>query len=113
MNRVCKQVLSAVLGMALILNLAGCGGSSGGSASTPSIAATAAASAAAVLPSASPSAKPSTAPAVKAKLKVGALKGPTGMGMAQLMEQDALGTASADYDFTLLDSPDDLTAKII
>ncbi|MDF2927379.1 MAG: putative lipoprotein [Paenibacillaceae bacterium] len=113
MNRLCKQALSAVLGLTLILNLAGCGGSSEDSAASSSPTASVAASAAVASPSASPSAVPSTAPAVKAKLKVGALKGPTGMGMAQLMEQNANGAASADYEFTLLDSPDDMTAKII
>jgi NitT/TauT family transport system substrate-binding protein len=112
MNRICKQALSAILGAALIMNLAGCGGGDNGSASSSPSAAPAAASAAAS-PSGASTAKPSTAPAAKVKLKIGALKGPTGMGMAQLMEQETLGTASADYEFTLLDSPDDMTAKII
>lgn len=113
MNRVCKQALSALLGVVLIMNLAGCGGGADSSASSAPSAAPAAVSAPAALPSASSTTKPDTAPAAKTKLKVGALKGPTGMGMAQLMEQDALGVSSADYEFTLLDSPDDMTAKII
>lgn len=111
MIRLYKKAITAVLGMAMVLNVAGCGGGGGDSASSSASPVTA--SSAAVSPAASPSVKPSTAPAEKAKLKVGALKGPTGMGMAQLMEQDALGTTAADYDFTLLDSPDDMTAKII
>ncbi|MEW9124388.1 MAG: ABC transporter substrate-binding protein, partial [Thermotaleaceae bacterium] len=47
------------------------------------------------------------------KMKVAALKGPTGMGMVELMERQETGEAALDYDFTLVDSPDDLVGKVI
>ncbi|MBZ4684235.1 MAG: NitT/TauT family transport system substrate-binding protein [Fusobacteriaceae bacterium] len=42
------------------------------------------------------------------KIKVATLKGPTGMGMAKLMED-----YSNDYDFSIYSAPDQLIAKII
>lgn len=49
----------------------------------------------------------------KVKIKVTTLKGPTGMGMAELMEKNELGETDLDYEFTLLGSPDDLVGKIL
>lgn len=46
-------------------------------------------------------------------VRVAALKGPTGMGMSQLMENDALGTTENDYEFTLAASPDEVSAAVI
>lgn len=49
----------------------------------------------------------------KVKMNVATLKGPTGMGMVQLMEQNATGDTALEYDFSLMGSPDDLVGKII
>ena len=49
----------------------------------------------------------------KDKMSVAALKGPTGMGLVKLMEDDANEKAALDYEFQLLGSPDDMAAKII
>lgn len=46
-------------------------------------------------------------------VRVAALKGPTGMGMVQLMENDALGTAKNDYEFTIAASPEEVSAAVI
>ena len=46
-------------------------------------------------------------------VRVFALKGPTGMGMAQLMEENELGNASNNYTFTIASSPDEISAEII
>lgn len=46
-------------------------------------------------------------------IKVYALKGPTGMGMAKLMSDNDAGEASNHYDFTIASSPDEVTAEII
>ena len=46
-------------------------------------------------------------------LKVYALKGPTGMGMAKLMSDNNAGNAANNYDFTIASSPDEVTAEII
>lgn len=49
----------------------------------------------------------------KVAMKVAALKGPTGMGLVQLMEEDSKEKTKIDYDFQLLGSPDEMAAKII
>lgn len=46
-------------------------------------------------------------------VRVFALKGPTGMGMAQLMEENELGNAKNNYTFTIASSPDEVSAEII
>ncbi len=49
----------------------------------------------------------------KISMKIATLKGPTGMGLVQLMEKDELGEATLDYEFSVLGSPDDLVGKIV
>ena len=56
---------------------------------------------------------PGTASAEKVKINIAALKGPTGIGMARLMEQDEKGETANDYNFTVSGAPDDVTAKLI
>ncbi|MDF1617205.1 ABC transporter substrate-binding protein [Petrocella sp. FN5] len=46
-------------------------------------------------------------------VRVGTLKGPTGMGMVRLMDQSEKGETALDYTFEILDSPDELVSKII
>lgn len=46
-------------------------------------------------------------------VRVGTLKGPTGMGMVRLMEQSQKGESELNYTFEILDSPDELVSKII
>jgi NitT/TauT family transport system substrate-binding protein len=48
----------------------------------------------------------------KPVLKIGTLKGPTGMGMAYLMEQNELKTSAIDYTFDIVGAPDQLIGKI-
>ena len=60
---------------------------------------------------------PTTAPGTPSTtgappLKVAALKGPTGMGMVQLMEGQA-GKERPDYAMTLFDAPDALLGKVV
>jgi NitT/TauT family transport system substrate-binding protein len=43
---------------------------------------------------------------------VATLKGPTGVGMVNLMQAQADGTAANDYDFTVSESPEDVAAKV-
>lgn len=49
----------------------------------------------------------------KTKINIAALKGPTGIGMARLMEQNENGETANDYNFTVSGAPDDVTAKLI
>lgn len=44
----------------------------------------------------------------KAKVKIATLKGPTGMGMVKLMEED-----KDNYEISLVDSPDQIVSKIV
>lgn len=46
-------------------------------------------------------------------IKVYALKGPTGMGMAKLMSDSDAGTTTNKYDFIIASAPDEVTAEII
>ena len=49
----------------------------------------------------------------KITLQVAALKGPTALGMLELMSQADAGETSNDYQFTLAGAADELTGKII
>ncbi|NLK02331.1 MAG: ABC transporter substrate-binding protein [Clostridiaceae bacterium] len=51
-------------------------------------------------------------PAEKVKLRVGVLKGPTGMGVAQIMERQEQGETELDYDFTIVGAPTDAVGLI-
>ena len=59
--------------------------------------------------------KPTTGKATEpdTTIRVATLKGPTGMGMVELMEADELGKAANDYTFLIMDSPDNLVGKIV
>ena len=58
-------------------------------------------------------AEETTVPAEKSVINIGLLKGPTGMGAAQLLENDKNGTANADYNLTLAGAPDVLQGALI
>ena len=45
-------------------------------------------------------------------VRVIALKGPTGMGMVQLMMNDKAGTSANDYEFTLASAPEEVQTAI-
>ncbi len=62
-----------------------------------------------VLPFAGCSAKP----AEKTVVNVGAIQGPTGIGMAHLMVADEAGTAANDYNFTVTSSPEEISGKLV
>lgn len=53
-----------------------------------------------------------TAAAVKTDVNVYGIKGPTGIGMVNLMAANDRGTASNKYNFTVVSAPDDIVAKI-
>lgn len=82
-----KRWMSLLLALVLALSLAACGGSVEGEeeSGTPE----------------------------PAELRVGALKGPTGMGLVQLMSKsDAGNTGTNSYTFTLVGAPDEIVAGI-
>lgn len=55
----------------------------------------------------------SCAPAAKGDVRITVLAGPTGMGAAKLMSDNAEGKASNNYTFTVATSPDEVTAAVI
>ncbi|CBH22397.1 putative lipoprotein [Acetoanaerobium sticklandii] len=89
-----KKLISIVASLFLVVSLAGC------SQSQP-------------VPEATPEPEPEQVEVQKETMKIAALKGPTGMGMVQLMENDELGESAIDYDISLLESPDDIVGKVI
>ena len=54
-----------------------------------------------------------SAPATPADISIIGLKGPTGMGMAKLMEDFANGETDNNYTFTLTSAPDEVSAEVI
>jgi len=53
------------------------------------------------------------APAEKTAVRLAGMTGPTGMGLAKLLEDDANGTSANDYEFTLAGSADIINPMII
>lgn len=53
-----------------------------------------------------------TEPAVKTDVNILALKGPTGIGVTKLMQENDNGEASCNYNFTIAASPDEIVGKI-
>lgn len=51
--------------------------------------------------------------AEKTNVSVAVMTGPTGMGMAQLMEMDETGEASNEYEFTVTGTSDEIVASLI
>lgn len=52
-------------------------------------------------------------PAADGEINIITLKGPTGMGMAKLMEDSSNGDTDNNYNFTLASAPDEVTAEVI
>ncbi|MCK8061604.1 MULTISPECIES: ABC transporter substrate-binding protein [unclassified Fusibacter] len=52
-------------------------------------------------------------PVQKQELHIGTLKGPTGMGMAYLMDQNETGASAIQYTFDIVGAPDQLIGKIV
>jgi NitT/TauT family transport system substrate-binding protein len=52
-------------------------------------------------------------PVEKEVIRVAALKGPTGMGMSYLMEEDRLEASAVDYEFNIVGAPDQLVGKVV
>lgn len=54
----------------------------------------------------------SSAPVKKTSINAVAIKGPTGVGMVNLMQRDEEGLTDNDYNFTVVSSPEAIVAKI-
>lgn len=72
--------------------------------------ATAAAESTQATPETVPTEEPEPAPE---SIRVGTLMGPTGMGMAKLMDDAANGSAEGNYEFTVASAPDQVASAVI
>ena len=92
-----KKIFSLVLVLALVLSaFVGCNNSQQGNTPTDNAEAT-----------------PTAEAYTPVDIKVGALMGPTGMGMSKLMDDAKKKTAANNYTFELFSAPTDITGLII
>lgn len=104
-----KKLIALTLALMLCLTLSACGNSAPGS--TPASSAPASSEASSSSPASSmPESEASQAASEPAE--VAALKGPTAMGMVQLMEQEAAGDAP-QFHFEIAASADELTPRLV
>lgn len=99
-----KKILSAVTALALCVSLAACGGGAGSAS-----AAAASEPAATEAPAESAAGTPEEAeadPAAAVALRVAGLKGPTTMGMVNMIE-------AGDYDFTMYGAADEIVPLLV
>ena len=100
-----KKILSLLLAFSLALSLAACGGSAS-SAVSSTVVSEAASSVA--------SEKETAAPlSVTEPLRIAGLKGPTTMGLVNLLSMEQAGTAAMDYDLQLYGAADEIVPLLI
>lgn len=103
----CKRILSLITAAALCFSLAACGGAASTASSVASSSETATSEAA---PEATPAAEDAASPETAADgLRVAGLKGPTTMGLVNLMESDA----GANYNFTMYGAADEIVPLLV
>ena len=101
-----KKILSLLLAFSLALSLAACGGSAS-SAVSSTVVSEAASSAAA-------SEKETAAPlSATEPLRIAGLKGPTTMGLVNLLSMEQASTAAMDYDLQLYGAADEIVPLLI
>lgn len=115
-----KKFVAAALAAALLLSLAACGGA--GTAAEPAAEPTAAPEAAAPEEVAEPTPEPTEAPAeagtdevyvAETPLKVAGLKGPTTMGLVNLIEANAAGADVGSLEFTMYGAADEIVPLLV
>ena len=97
-----KKILSLLLAFSLALSLAACGGS-----------ASSAVSSTAVSEAASSAAASEEETAATEPLRIAGLKGPTTMGLVNLLSMEQAGTAAMDYDLQLYGAADEIVPLLI
>ncbi len=97
-----KKILSILLAAAMVFSLSACAGGNGASSVSSSAGES----------SSEASSETESTAAPMEDVSVYTLKGPTGMGMVQLMENAAEGKAQNNYTFTLCGAPTDVVAAI-
>ena len=106
----CKRILSLITAAALCLSLAACGGAAS-SASSSEAASSEVAATAEAAPEATPAAQEEAASPETAAdgLRIAGLKGPTTMGLVNLMDSDA----GANYNFTMYGAADEIVPLLV
>ena len=102
-----KKILSLLLAFSLALSLAACGGSASSAASSAAVSE--------VASSAAASEEEETAAPLSATepLRIAGLKGPTAMGLVNLLSMEQAGTAAMDYDLQLYGAADEIVPLLI
>ena len=101
-----KKILSLLLAFSLALSLAACGGSASSAASSAAVSEAASSAAASEEEAAAPLS--ATEP-----LRIAGLKGPTTMGLVNLLSMEQAGTAAMDYDLQLYGAADEIVPLLI
>ena len=102
-----KKILSLLLAFSLALSLAACGVSASSAASSAAVSE--------VASSAAASEEEETAAPLSAteSLRIAGLKGPTTMGLVNLLSMEQAGTAAMDYDLQLYGAADEIVPLLI
>ena len=103
-----KKIVSLLLALTMALGLAACGG-----AASSSVASSAAASSEAVSEAASSEETVSEPLSATEALRIAGLKGPTTMGLVNLLSMESDGTASMDYDLQLYGAADEIVPLLM
>ena len=106
-----KRIFAAVTAFALCASLAGCGAATTVSESAAESAAESAVEATPAVTEAP--ATEETADASDAALRIAGLKGPTTMGLVNLLSMEADGTAAMDYDLQLYGAADEIVPLLM
>ena len=106
-----KRIFAAVTAFALCASLAGCGAATTVSESAAESAAESAVEATPAVTEAP--ATEETADASEAALRIAGLKGPTTMGLVNLLSMEQAGTAAMDYDLQLYGAADEIVPLLI
>lgn len=107
MKKMTKALSLFLAVLMLALPLAGC------NSTTSSAPDAAGSSESASLPESSVQEGASEQETEKADINIIGLKGPTALGMLQIMENNEAGEANNNYNFTLVGAPDEITSKLI
>ena len=101
-----KKILSLLLAFSLALSLAACGGSASSAVSSTAVSEAASSAAASEEETAAPLS--ATEP-----LRIAGLKGPTTMGVVNLLSMEQAGPAAMDYDLQLYGAADEIVPLLI
>lgn len=102
-----KKILPLLLAFSLALSLAACGGSASSAASSAAV------SEAASSAAASEEEEAAAPLSVTEPLRIAGLKGPTTMGLVNLLSMEQAGTAAMDYDLQLYGAADEIVPLLI